>query len=35
VTHHFPLEHFGDAWTTFTERRDGSIRVMLHPVEGS
>ena len=35
VTHHFPLERFGDAWTTFTERRDGAIRVMLHPVEGS
>lgn len=34
VTHHFPLEHFGDAWTTFTERREGAIRVMLHPVEG-
>jgi L-iditol 2-dehydrogenase len=35
VTHHFPLERFGDAWTTFTERRDGAIRVMLHPVEGN
>lgn len=35
VTHHFPLERFGEAWTTFTERRDGAIRVMLHPVEGS
>jgi L-iditol 2-dehydrogenase len=31
VTHHFPLERFGDAWRTFTERRDGAIRVMLHP----
>ena len=35
VTHHFPLERFGDAWTTFADRRDGAIRVMLHPVEGS
>jgi L-iditol 2-dehydrogenase len=35
VTHHFPLERFGDAWTTFAERRDGAIRVMLHPLEGN
>src|SRR6266571_9240088 len=28
VTHHFPLARFADAWTTFTERRDGAIRVM-------
>jgi L-iditol 2-dehydrogenase len=33
VTHHFPLERFAEAWTTFTERRDGAIRVMLHPTE--
>lgn len=33
VTHHFPLEQFAEAWTTFTERRDGAIRVMLHPTE--
>ena len=31
VTHHFPLEHFAEAWATFTERREGAIRVMLHP----
>lgn len=31
TTHHFPLERFADAWTTFTERRDGAIRVMLTP----
>jgi L-iditol 2-dehydrogenase len=31
VTHHFPLERFEDAWRTFIERRDGAIRVMLHP----
>ena len=35
VTHHFPLERFADAWATFTERRDGAIRVMLHPTEGT
>jgi L-iditol 2-dehydrogenase len=35
VTHHFPLERFTEAWTTFTERRDGAIRVMLHPMEGN
>jgi L-iditol 2-dehydrogenase len=31
VTHHFPLEQFRDAWRTFSERRDGAIRVMLAP----
>jgi threonine dehydrogenase-like Zn-dependent dehydrogenase len=31
TTHHFPLERFAEAWQTFTERRDGAIRVMLHP----
>ena len=31
TTHHFPLERFGEAWATFTERRDGAIRVMLTP----
>jgi L-iditol 2-dehydrogenase len=35
VTHHFPLERFTEAWTTFTERMDGAIRVMLHPMEGN
>jgi L-iditol 2-dehydrogenase len=35
VTHHFPLERFGEAWSTFADRKDGAIRVMLHPVEGS
>ena len=33
TTHHFPLERFGEAWDTFVERRDGAIRVMLHPQE--
>jgi hypothetical protein len=31
VTHHFPLRAFAEAWQTFVERRDGAIRVMLHP----
>jgi L-iditol 2-dehydrogenase len=31
VTHRFPLASFAEAWTTFTERRDGAIRVMLLP----
>ena len=31
TTHHFPLDRFDDAWATFTERRDGAIRVMLNP----
>lgn len=31
TTHHFPLDQFADAWATFTERRDGAIRVMLIP----
>jgi L-iditol 2-dehydrogenase len=35
VTHHFPLERFAEAWRTFTERRDGAIRVMLHPARES
>jgi threonine dehydrogenase-like Zn-dependent dehydrogenase len=31
ITHHFPLAQFEAAWQTFVERRDGAIRVMLHP----
>jgi L-iditol 2-dehydrogenase len=31
ITHHFPLGQFAEAWATFVERRDGAIRVMLHP----
>jgi threonine dehydrogenase-like Zn-dependent dehydrogenase len=31
TTHHFPLDRFAEAWETFLERRDGAIRVMLHP----
>ncbi len=31
TTHRFSLERFAEAWATFTERRDGAIRVMLTP----
>jgi L-iditol 2-dehydrogenase len=31
ITHHLPLADFSEAWSTFVERRDGAIRVMLHP----
>jgi L-iditol 2-dehydrogenase len=31
ITHHFSLADFSTAWATFVERRDGAIRVMLHP----
>ncbi len=34
VTHHYPLARFDDAWRSFIERRDGAIRVMLHPLAG-
>ena len=33
VTHRYPLDRFAEAWATFTERRDGAIRVMLVPGE--
>ena len=33
TTHRFPLTCFAEAWATFTERRDGAIRVMLRPQE--
>jgi L-iditol 2-dehydrogenase len=31
ITHCFSLENFAEAWATFVERRDGAIRVILHP----
>jgi threonine dehydrogenase-like Zn-dependent dehydrogenase len=31
ITHRFAFEDFVEAWTTFVERRDGAIRVILHP----
>ncbi len=33
ITHHFSLDGFDDAWATFVERREGAIRVMLHPCD--
>ncbi len=35
ITHHFPLASFAEAWDAFVKRRDGAIRVMLHPWEES
>lgn len=34
ITHHMPLERYAEAWDMFTQRKDGAIRVMLHPNEG-
>lgn len=34
VTHHMGLADFGEAWDIFEQRRDGAIRVMLHPDQG-
>jgi L-iditol 2-dehydrogenase len=31
VTHRFALEDFADAYATFTERRDGALKVMVRP----
>jgi len=31
ITHCFGLSEFEQAWATFVERRDGAIRVMVHP----
>ncbi|HEX8968199.1 MAG TPA: alcohol dehydrogenase catalytic domain-containing protein [Chloroflexota bacterium] len=31
ITHCFSLDEFEAAWATFVERREGAIRVMLHP----
>jgi L-iditol 2-dehydrogenase len=31
ITHCFALSEFDQAWATFVERRDGAIRVMVHP----
>lgn len=31
ITHRFPLESFGDALTTFNERKDGAMKVIVEP----
>jgi L-iditol 2-dehydrogenase len=31
ITHHLPLSEFARAWEIFRDRREGAIRVMLHP----
>ncbi len=31
ITHHLPLGEFARAWQIFRDRREGAIRVMLHP----
>jgi L-iditol 2-dehydrogenase len=30
-THTFPLSHFGEAMTTFRERRENAIKVIVEP----
>lgn len=31
ITHHFPLDEFAEALTTFNERREGALKVILEP----
>ena len=35
VTHRFALEDFADAYATFTERRDGALKVIVRPDEAA
>jgi L-iditol 2-dehydrogenase len=31
ITHRFVLEDFSEAYATFTERRDGALKVIVRP----
>ena len=31
ITHHFALEDFAQAYATFVERRNGALKVIVHP----
>ena len=31
ITHTFPLEEINEAFTTFVERREGALKVIVHP----
>ena len=33
ITHRYSLEDFADVCTTFSERTDGALKVIVHPDE--